>query len=144
MTKKSKIAKAGADKYKMDKPPTIPMKPFNIGKQVFNYFIALKLQAHFTNQGNPIQLHFGGLVQGYDDWFEALVISQEEFDAVRARAVDEKNLDDEVRKLIPKFEEQWRKFLGKVDNKMLTLMSEADPMKVKALMDGFKSKLKEK
>jgi hypothetical protein len=63
---------------------------------------------------------------------------------VRSKAVDEKNLDEEVKKLIPKFEEQWRKFLGSMDEKTLTLMSEADPMKVKALMDSFKSKLKEK
>lgn len=141
--KKSKIAKAGAEKYKVSKPVP-PTKQFNIGKQVFNYLVAHKLKGHFEAQGNPIQLHFSGLVQGYDDWFDALGIEQDEFDAVRARTVDDKNLDDEVQELIPKFEEQWRKFLVGVNDKMIVSINKADPMAVRALMEGFKSRLKEK
>lgn len=141
--KKSKIAKAGSKGYKVKKPP-MPMKTFNTGRMVFNYMVAKKLQAHFEAQGNPIQLHFGGLIQGYDDWFEEMNIDQDEFDAVRARAVDEKNLDNTVQELIPKFGEQWRKFMTQANKKMIETMQEANPLAVRKLMDGFKSRLKEK
>lgn len=140
--KKSKIAKAGAEKFKVSKP--MPQKTFNIGKMVHDYLVAFKLQAHFANQGNPIQLHFGGLINGYDDWFTALGIEQDEFDAVRARSVDQKKLDELVAELIPKFEDQWKKFLTKADKEMITRIQDANPLAVRALMDGFKQKLKER
>lgn len=115
---------------------------FNISKAVNDYVIAKRLHAHFMTKGHPIQLHFGGIVFGYDDWFELLQISQDKFDEVQVK-LDKKAMEDEIERLIPIFEEQWQKFIGS-GQPLVLLPGEVNPVEMKSQMDVFKNKLEGK
>lgn len=118
----------------------IPGVEFDVGKMVFNYLVAFHLQRHFVETGHPMQMHFGGIINGYDDWFTALSIGQDQFDMVYEK-IPRDTLKSAVEDLIPKFKAQYDKEMGGEGKIMIPGQ---EPKSSKALMDGFKDLLREK
>ena len=115
----------------------LPGVSFDVGKMVFNYLIAVHLQRHFVSIGHLLQYHFGGIINGYDDWFSAVKIDQDQFDMVFEKIPRDK-IKAAVEDLIPKFLSQYDKQISGAGK--LAVPGQA-PKSSKALMDDFKKML---
>lgn len=107
---------------------------------MFNYMVAFHLQRHYAEIGHGMQIHFGGIVNGYDDWFRVLNIDQEKFDMVYDK-IPRNEIKDEVERTIPIFNKQWdtqMKGVGKI------VLPGQSPGTAKAMMDDFKRTLNQR
>jgi hypothetical protein len=118
----------------------IPAATFDVGKMVFNYMVAVLLKRHYTETGHGLQIHFGGIVHGYDDWFEVLNIDQDKFDMVYDK-IPRNEIKDEVERVIPIFDEQWDK---QIEGKGKLILPGQSPDTAKTMMDDFKKILNQR
>lgn len=138
----SRNKRHGAPRSKVSKqfqmPTPVESKPFNAGKLIFNFLVLTRLQHDFAKEEHQMELYFDGIMRGYEDWFEMLSITQDDFDRVQSK-MDKKEIFDEVTRIKPKFKEQWEKRMKQ--NAPLVVLPGTDPKRARMAMDLFNRKL---
>jgi hypothetical protein len=119
-------------------PPVVPEKMFNAGRLIFNFLVMTRLQHEFGKKNHPLELYFDGIMRGYEDWFEALAITQDDFDRVQTK-MDKREIMNEVERLYPIFLKQWEDRLKQ--NEPLVVLPGVDPKRARMAMDMFDRKL---